>query len=675
MALDPVFRRSIPVLFVLLATLSPAPAAAMTVHEAKCRAQLSDAYLNVVKYGARSVWRCHDRRDKGVLPASTNCNDVTTADSLTGGYLVAAEARFDIVLNAHCKDVPAVLAEFVRCPAAGRMTDDEEATNGIDSFDELSQCLSVQLRDVLGRAADHILGLPAVPLERDARRCHVTLAKYSAKVIATTFRSRSEYQVATDEAGGPVSFAYATADPEEAISRAIERAADKLESRCGLYAAAMDSCADTASGIADCAIRERAAQAGGGLTSMAWELPGTCPGGIRLRFDYDADGNDVDTGWTGHNHDSAPIGDYDAAQYTITCDSDCENCTGSSPFVPADHCRCDDDASVHCSEDADCAGFGEACTCYFAPPTHVTASGAPYCTLTPIESPMAGVVNMATGEASLDVELRQRIGYGVEMTRVCPGCTDGLCDGGARDGLACSVDAVDDSFGATSFDCPPTPGSNLTGLGTPVRLALSTGSTSLGFDLPCDAPLDGLSCACSTCSLDNQIACNSDAECASYGAGVCRTDGLHLGESRAPNSCSDQICTADSPTDGKCANDPDDLFCDGFVEANGTGVIACGTNADCEILDGSCGGVDGDCGACTVAQPRSCFLDPIVASGSSLDSTMAGAGCMPPTSKPSLNGAYGIPGPYRIVQAFSLHRPMCSNGVTPFEEPGGSNCP
>jgi hypothetical protein len=406
---------------------------------------------------------------------------------------------------------------------------------------------------------------------------------------------------------------------------------------------------------------------------MAWELPGTCPGGIRLRFDYDT-ANDVDTGWSGHNHDSAPIGDYDAAQYAITCDADCESCAGSSPSVPADHCRCDGDASIKCSDDADCAGFGDSCTCYFAPPTHVTASGAPYCTLTPIEGSMTGAVDIATGEASLDVEIRHRIGYGVEMTRVCPACTDGLCDGGARHGLACSVDAVDDSFGPTSFDCPPTPGSNLTGSGTPVRLALSTGPASLGFDLPCDAPLDGLSCACSTCSLDYQIACNSDAECASYGAGVCRTDGLHLGKPREPNSCSDQICTADSSADGKCANDPDDLFCDGFVEANGKGVFACGNDADCEALDGACGGVDGDCGACTVAQPRSCFLDPIVASGSN-GVTLAGVGCMPPTSKGTLNGAYGIPGPYRIVQAFSFHRPMCSDGVTPFEEPGGSNCP
>jgi hypothetical protein len=674
MMLETVFRRSIPGFLVLAVALSSSPAAALTVHEAKCRAQLSESFRNVARYATRAVRVCHHKRNRGYLPASLNCNDPQAADLATGSERANAETRFGVVLNAHCKDVPSVLAQFPRCPAAGRLVDDGGATTGIDSFDELQQCLSAQLDDILGRAAGHTLGLPDLPLDRYAAKCHGLIAKTFFKIVDKTFRDRSECQLELDEQGGPLGFACAS-DQFGEIAYMVDRYAGKVEAYCALSAATVDSCAATASGIADCAIRERAMRTGGGIVAMAWELPGTCPGAIRLRFDHDVDSNDADTGWSGFNHDSVPAGDYDAAQYVLACDADCANCTGSSPSVPGDHCRCNGDASVHCSADPDCAGFGETCTCYLSPPIHVSAGGAPYCTLTPIEAPMTGSVDLSTGAASLDVGIRQRIGYGLEQTAICPVCDAGLCNGGARDGLPCSVDAVDESFGATSFDCPPTAGSNVTGQGAPIRLALSTGPSSLAFDLPCDAPLNGLACACSTCSLDNLIACNSDDECAAYGAGVCRTDGLHGGEARRPNSCSDQICTADSSTDGRCANDPDDLFCDGFLEANGSGVIACASNADCDALSGACpGNVDGNCGSCTVAQPRNCFLDPIVAAGS-VEGTMAGAGCMPATSKSSLNTVYGIPGPYRVVQSFSLHRPYCLDGVTPFEEPGGSNCP
>jgi hypothetical protein len=674
MTFDPYFRRSSRAVLVLLLVLTAAPAAAMTVHEAKCRAQLSDSYEDVITAARRAVALCHRRRDKGALPASTNCNLPVVADSATRGDIADAEAKFLKTLEAHCKDVPAVLAQFVRCPSAGRLVDDGGPTTGIDSFEELAQCLSVQLNDVFGRAAEKALGLPDLPLDRDARKCHSAIARDLGVVIQKTFRHRSECQRAIDEGGGPVSLACAT-DPYGIVADIVSSFSSRIESRCATSAAMVDSCATTGSGIAECAMRELAARTAGGLSAMAWELKGTCPGAMRLRFDYDVHANDVDTGWSGFNHDSVPIGDYDAAQYALACDEDCINCTGASPSVPADHCRCDGDASVQCGDDTDCAEVGGTCTCYFAPPTHVS-SIAPYCTMTPITSPMAGSADLAAGTVSLDVEIRQRIGYGGGHITICPVCVSGLCDGGARDGLACTPDAVDPSFGDTSFDCPPQPGANLTGQGVAVRLSLSTEALSLPFHLPCDAPLSDLSCACSTCSLDNRIACNSDAECEDLGAGVCRTDGLHDGDARRPNSCSDHVCTSDplDPGDGICANDPEDLFCDGFVQANGRGVLTCATDSDCESLAPLCpGGLNGDCGSCSVAQPRECFLGPIEAAPS--EGTMAGGGCIPPTLKSTLDQAYGIPGPYRIQQAFSFHGPMCSDGVTPFEEPGGSNCP
>jgi hypothetical protein len=669
LTLHPLLGRSISCALGLILLLTAAPAAAMTVLEAKCRATLADAFSDVVKYAHKAGPKCHRKRGKGTFPPETDCNDLAVADGLTGGSLADAESRLETRLAAHCKDVPNVLAQFPRCPWPGNLTDDGGATTGIDSFEELSQCLLFHLHDIVERNARDVLGHPDVPLGRDASKCHSQIAKHLEQIPRRIYRYRSECQLLTDDEDGPITYACASYDADGSIAKSVEKAAFSIASRCEAYAGEVDSCATTAAGIADCAIRERAVTTGGGLVAMVFELPGTCPGGIRLRFDYDLESNQADTGWSGLNHDAVTIGNFDAAQYAVTCDGDCVNCSGSSPVVPADHCRCDGDASVQCADDGDCSGSGDHCTCFFAPPTHVRASSTPYCTLSAIEAPMTGSVDLTTGAASLDLGLRQRIGFGT-----CPTCVAGFCDGGARDGLSCKPDSHEETFGSTSFDCPPGVGSNLTGSGVSVGVSLSTAPVSLGFHLPCDAPFEGASCACSTCSLDNGIACNSDAECASAAAGICRTDGLHGGVARRPNSCSDQVCAPDPSSigEGTCANDPDDLYCDGMLQADGRGMFWCETDADCDGWDPLCTNLD--CGTCSLAQARNCFLDPIEASPADTG-TMVATGCMPSTLKSTLNAAYGIPGPYRLRQEVTLHRPMCADGVTPFDAPGGSSCP
>jgi len=272
------------------------------------------------------------------------------------------------------------------------------------------------------------------------------------------------------------------------------------------------------------------------------------------------------------------------------------------------------------------------------------------------------------------VPSRYRIYLGDSQDRPCPKCIAGACLGGARNGLACSVDASDATFGPVSYDCPPDPFDNISGSGVISNLNYTTGPASLPFALACDAPLGALDCACSTCSLNNAITCNSNAECAAHAAGVCRTDGLHGGASRTPNNCNDFICSPDPNGDaneGTCLAGPTDTFCDGYVRSNGDGILTCSQNSDCSPLNSIC--PNNDCGNCTISTLRDCFLDPIVAQGVPGEK-IVGTGCMGPATSAAVSTVCGWPGPFRIQQNLAT-TVFCPDGITPFEQPGGSNCP
>jgi hypothetical protein len=198
---------------------------------------------------------------------------------------------------------------------------------------------------------------------------------------------------------------------------------------------------------------------------------------------------------------------------------------------------------------------------------------------------------------------------------------------------------------------------------------MSDTPASLPFGLPCDPPLGAYSCACSTCSLDNTVACNSNADCP--GLGVCRTDGLHGGALRVPDKCQfpetfDDMGGGEGQCSGPLSNN---MFCDGFVRGDGSGVLVCANNADCGTY-----GVPG-AGNCTLDQPLSCFLDPIVATGSATPqgATLGATYCVPPTGGGAVNSAFGFPGPARLV-AETEYSHFCADGVTAWS-PGGASCP
>ena len=148
---------------------------------------------------------------------------------------------------------------------------------------------------------------------------------------------------------------------------------------------------------------------------------------------------------------------------------------------------------------------------------------------------------------------------------------------------------------------------------------------------------------------------------------------------RRPNACDDLTCEdADGSGPGEegiCEGENDtNSYCDGFTYGDGSGIIACSTNADCTTFDSQC--PNSDCGDCTVMpQPRRCFLNPIDARGiaGTDGAELVAAFCVGHTSSVFHNAAEGLPGPGRLKLDVGLTA-YCLDGTTEYEL-GGSSCP
>jgi len=652
--------------------------------EASCRKTISKVGAKYVKTIQKTIVGCHKRRNAGKISESVDCNDLALADDKGKLPVLAQRTRDAITGDANCgASGPQVLAQFGRCPAPLETIDDGGPTTGIDDFDQLADCVLAHADLLTESTAAEVLGLPAVPLDADAAKCHATLAKSYTKVVYTTIRELAKCQASVDKHGGNYEFDCAYRDTWfKKIRDAKTKAAAKIAAECSVLnplkrgaraggLPGVDSCADTVDGLIACAIDAAATRAGGGTAAMLWELPGICPGSGSYTVVPVSTDTELDLGYSGLVHDMDPILGYRGARFTVSCDADCANCSSSAVTPDPNACRCSGDVSVVCSDDLDCGGVGGTCQCFYGPPTAYNAAGSPACVTMGISGAMSGSLDPVSGDISLTVPLSVRIYLGIAQTQPCPRCEAGVCDGGQRDGLACAVDASDATFGDVSYDCPPSTAQNITGTGTKVTVDYTTGTASLPFATACDAPFGSRACACAVCSGDVLLACTSNADCAGFG--TC-TGGGPAPISRYPNTCSDVTCSPDpgaGPHEGTCLDGPDDIYCDGLLRSNGRGILPCGTNADCSVLDAECPGMD--CGACTLSQPRECFLDPIVAEGSPGE-TLVGVGCFGATTNLAVNSVTGLPGAYRVRENLSAEL-LCSDGVTPYNPPGGSNCP
>lgn len=395
----------------------------------------------------------------------------------------------------------------------------------------------------------------------------------------------------------------------------------------------------------------------------------------------------LDIGWTGLAH-SQDLDDIVPARLLLDCQgpAPCGECpiTGLDPQLG--NCRCANDNRTICfqtHEPDPVSCGGEVCNCYFGPPVPLSAGNVPTCLLNTVEDDIGGTVNVDAGTGSIAIPLLERVYLGISLLQPCPICENdpvpadgrrgGTCKGGLQDGQTCDAQSANTTFPAPggarhSLDCFPDPDISITPSGLSVPMVLSTGTTSIAASVPCGL-LGQDTCPCASCSGDPLIACSSDDECAAAQAGTCsRTASLVV---PAPNACTGGACTDIGGTLGECSAGPVDSYCDGIVRADGRGLIGCNVDADCAPAS-----IGVDAGACTLEEPRACYLDPLVATGRPHPVLPVGAAvfCTPATSSSGVNNVTGLPGPTRWEQE-ALLTLFCANAPLATYQPGVGGCP
>lgn len=401
-------------------------------------------------------------------------------------------------------------------------------------------------------------------------------------------------------------------------------------------------------------------------------------------------GTEADVGWTGLSHDY-DTDDPVPARVFLDCEgpAPCGQCevTGHDPSLG--NCRCADDNRQPCftvaGPDEQFCGGGQ-CICNFGPPLPLSSGNTPVCILNTLASHPDGDVNVDEGSGFLNLHLAEKVYLGISTLQPCPLCVDdptpadgqrgGTCVGGANDGQTCDAQAYNATFppptGALySLDCFPLAAANITGPGLRLETRLTTGRDELHANVPCaeGGPGSELLCPCRLCTGDPSIACNSDDECAAADAGTCASSGS--GSLTLPNACDTGQCEDVGGEEGLCTDGPDDSYCDAIVRPEGTGLLGCGTNADCEPAT-----IGVDAGACALLQRRDCFLDPIVTEGiaNPFVPYVGGTFCSPPTSSATVNTVVGLPGPGRL-QLQSAVTLFCKSDPAATYTPGSGGCP
>jgi hypothetical protein len=297
------------------------------------------------------------------------------------------------------------------------------------------------------------------------------------------------------------------------------------------------------------------------------------------------------------------------------------------------------------------------------PPWPVHAAGTPACLTRRFTDAIGGLWAPNTGSGFIEFKERLSVYIGIEPFQSCPTCEGdavpndgvrgGTCNGGPDNGLSCDVQGTDQAIDAgagLSLDCFPDPLKNITGpSGVQLHVSFTTGALSLPSVETCDGPLAFLPCPCGVCSGDTSQACHTDTDCFGLGLGTCGA-GDGNAAPRTPNSCSDLQCSDSGINElGVCNGDPPDMYCDATVRTDGSGILPCLTDVDCDAFGLICGGAD--CGNCTLAEKRRCFLDPIDATGvpHSTAPTLVAMTCIAQTTNVAVNAAMGLPGPTRLT--------------------------
>ena len=216
-------------IFAAIAFIATAGAAGAQVDKdnAKCRSAIFKTQSKLAATAAKAVDGCWKSVLKGKLPASTDCNTPSTAD--TKGKIPKAQQKLlDSVggVKSKCDDTThaASLAMFPSCPSPANAADDGGATAGIDGFSEVGACEAELALDMVAQHRRYIMQPNAAAilalvgsadkaeatLGKQLVKCAGAISKNASKLYATVAKERGKDQAGSDQGGGPYAYGSST---------------------------------------------------------------------------------------------------------------------------------------------------------------------------------------------------------------------------------------------------------------------------------------------------------------------------------------------------------------------------------------------------------------------------------------------------------------------------------
>jgi len=691
---------------------------------------------------AKALGKCEDKRRTGALSPATDC----TIEPTTATKIARAESRLGRGLAKACggpdrtcgtaDDEPlAAIGWPAACPDFLGLG----CTGPIAGCDDVAACLACVDREAVAQAIALAYDELTAPGAPDLARCQRTIGKETARFLDTRTKALRRCWE------GRLKGAHANTCPspgdgkaEGKIAKAAARARAKICLACGgadrdcgggddFSVAAVgfppvcpagDGCAAAVTdlgALVDCVTCVAGFDADcptllatPALAAYpdACRAADACPS--RLQLDGDGDTLDLDLGWTSAAHDlTGPwFGRVTLAVFPCAGNGDpaCGTCALFGPIEngggPAfANRRCADATWVPCASDADCAvaGAGGPCRFFLGPPQPTGIGGFASCTLSEIDGPITGTVDVESGAVALVVPATMHSlnpqwpfpGFVNPMVGdPCPRCVGGTCDAGPRAGMPCTIQGHSTLFDDdTSLDCPPPDTDPFL---ASVPLVLPLGTTAQALTLGPASPRCSASgfateaCFCDTCNTAAAEPCVSDADCPGMAAGscgglrclggvndgvACTTAGLadaacsgHCtgfttpdacclgagfgcacgtrGEPTKPNACTSAVCSPTAAGDGECATGPFPGRC-----APAEPYRACGAPSDCPVPGDTCAFAPIECPLPTLAATGA----PDAPAAGAFQPALGGLACVRPIGSSVVNASRGLPGPVRAV--------------------------
>ncbi len=245
---------------------------------AKCRDQIAKSQVRYVDTLFRTAAECHEARSTGAQSLSTECNDAVDGD--VDGRNAKGAARFRAFVGGvknRCAGADPALTAFAACPVPVSTADDGGATNGIDDFGEVADCLLALDNALTGPAMFASLGNPSSLPNGTAERCQRALGRAVGKLMSTYGKERRRCQKIVDKQSASLDYACHATDPRGKIGRAIVALNDAIVRDCSIGDAdiqSLENCGTDTDTLRDC-IEANISPIGSALVAFAYSLEGT----------------------------------------------------------------------------------------------------------------------------------------------------------------------------------------------------------------------------------------------------------------------------------------------------------------------------------------------------------------------------------------------------------------